>query len=297
MRFMQVASRAFGTPLLLAPKPGLLALDALGGYLHRRMREDGGRGRMRMDDDGWGDPPPRTASLPFGIFELGNKPFAVIDGVALILVEGTLVNRLGSLEPYCGMTGYDGLRTQITGALQDPAVKAIVLYVDSPGGEVAGCFDLADFIFDARAVKPVYSIVDGLACSAAYALASATSRIAASETAIVGSIGVIVGHCDFSAMLDKAGIKVTLIYAGEQKAAGNPYEALPEETRAEIQAEIETVYSMFVDRVARYRGLGGDAVRATQSRSYLAGAATGLGLSDIVAPPTDALAAIIQSLE
>lgn len=296
MRFMQIASRAFGQPLLLAPKPGLLALQSLGSYLHRRMRSDGGRGTLHADDD-YGGPPPRVASLPFGIFELGNKPFAVIEGVALILVEGTLVNRLGSLDPWCGMTGYDGLRTQITAALQDPAIKAIVLYIDSPGGEVAGCFDLADFIFEARGTKPVYSIVDGLACSAAYALASSTERIAASETALIGSIGVIVGHYDFSAMLDKAGVKVTLIYAGEHKADGNPYEALPKEVRADFQAEIESVYTMFVDRVARYRALSADAVRATQSRSYLAGVATGLGLNDVVAPPTEALSAIIASLE
>lgn len=296
MRFMQIASRAFGQPLLLAPKPGLLALQSLGSFLRQRMQADSGRDTMRAYEDGY-DPPPRVASLPFGIFELGNKPFAVIEGVALILVEGTLVNRLGSLDPWCGMTGYDGLRTQITAALQDPAVKAIVLYVDSPGGEVAGCFDLADFIFEARETKPIYSIVDGLACSAAYALAASTSRIAASETALIGSIGVIVGHTDFSAMLEEAGIKVTLIYAGEHKADGNPYEALPEDVRKDFQAEIETVYTMFVDRVARYRAMGSDKVRATQSRSYLAGTATGLGLSDVVAPPTDALAAIIASLD
>lgn len=296
MRFMQIAGRAFGTPLLLAPKPGLVALESLGGFLRQRIHGDDGMGvaRMRMDDDEGRRV--RTASLPFGIFELRDKPYAVIDGVAVIPVEGTLVNRLGSLMPYCGMTGYDGLRTLIMAALHDPDVKAIVLFVDSPGGEVAGCFDLADFIAEAREVKPFYAIVDGLACSAAYALSAACTRIAASETAIVGSIGVIVAHYDFSAFLEEEGVKVTLIYAGPRKADGNPYQPLPEETRAAFQAEIDTVYSMFVDRVASYRSIPANDVRGLESNSGLSAWGVSNKLIDGIAAPTDALAEIISGV-
>jgi ClpP class serine protease len=92
-----------------------------------------------------------------------------VNGVAVIQVHGTLVQRCGSLRPYSGMTGYDGLRQNFLTALVDPAAKAIVFDVDSPGGEVAGCFDLVDQIYQARGVKPIGAILSEHAFSAAYA--------------------------------------------------------------------------------------------------------------------------------
>jgi hypothetical protein len=95
-----------------------------------------------------------TSSLPFGIIEWERgKCFAQVEGVAVLEIDGTLVNKNGSLQPYCGMTGYDGIRTQLMAAMMDPLVKGIALYVESPGGEVAGCFDLANFIRDRRGGK------------------------------------------------------------------------------------------------------------------------------------------------
>ena len=110
------------------------------------------------------------ASLPVGLVERGRKAFPQVGNVAVLEMTGTLVNRLGNVSPYCGMTGYDGLRTQLIAAHQDDAVKAIAVYVDCPGGEVTGCFDLADQFREAAQDKPVWAIVDGCCCSAAYAL-------------------------------------------------------------------------------------------------------------------------------
>ena len=64
--------------------------------------------------------------------------YDLVGPVAVIQVEGTLVQKLGTLRPYSGMTGYDGIRQNFLEALSDPAVEAIVLDIDSPGGEVAG---------------------------------------------------------------------------------------------------------------------------------------------------------------
>ena len=88
----------------------------------------------------------------------------------MIQVEGTLVQKLGTLRPYSGMTGYDGIRQNFLEALSDPAVEAIVLDIDSPGGEVAGCFDLVDTIYAARGEKPIWSVLSESAYSAGYAL-------------------------------------------------------------------------------------------------------------------------------
>ena len=92
--------------------------------------------------------------------------------IAMICVQGTLVQKLGTLRPYSGMTGYDGLRESILRAHADPAVEAIVFDIDSPGGEVAGCFDLVDTVYGLRGDKPMWSILSESAYSAAYAFAS-----------------------------------------------------------------------------------------------------------------------------
>jgi signal peptide peptidase SppA len=211
-------------------------------------------------------------------------------------MTGSLVNRLGSISPYCGMTGYDGLRTQLISAVQDDDVRAIAVYADSPGGEVTGCFDLADQFREAAEHKPVWAIVDGCCCSAAYALMHGATRISVSSSGYVGSIGVISSHVDFSKMYEDAGVKVTLIYAGAHKADGNETEALPEAVRAEFQAEIDAVYDQFVGLVAKGGRLDEKAVRAMESRSYLAAEGVRLKLADVVQSPSDALAELVQSV-
>ena len=118
------------------------------------------------------------------------------------------------------MTGYDGIRQAFSAALADPAVKAILFDVDSPGGEVAACFDLADEVYVARGVKPMWSILSEHAFSAGYALASAADRVIVPRTRGTGSIGVMMMHIDWSAVLDENGLKVTFIHHGARKVDG-----------------------------------------------------------------------------
>jgi ClpP class serine protease len=75
------------------------------------------------------------------------------------------------------MTGYDGIRQAFLTAMEDPDISGICLDIDSPGGEVAGCFDLVDVIYGARGKKPIHAILTESAYSAAYAIASAADRI------------------------------------------------------------------------------------------------------------------------
>ena len=163
--------------------------------------------------------------------------YDLVGPVAVIQVEGTLVQKLGTLRPYSGMTGYDGIRQNFLEALSDPAVEAIVLDIDSPGGEVAGCFDLVDTIYAARGEKPIWSVLSESAYSAGYAIASAADRIVVPRTGGTGSIGVISMHVDWSQALTEAGVKVTFITYGERKADGHP--EIPLSTR--FQADIDTM--------------------------------------------------------
>lgn len=298
MRFANVASRAFDRPLLLEPRRGMAFLASLAGLISRSdlaSRLDGERPQPSAFDDDYGDPPPRTSSLPFGIIEWERgKCFAQVADVAVIEIDGTLVNKNGYLGPSCGMTGYDGIRTQVMAAMMDPMVKGIALYIESPGGEVAGCFDLANFVRAAAAEKPIWAIVDGMAASAAYALASGARRITASSVGLVGSIGVIVAHADFSKMLSKDGIDVSLIFAGAHKADGNPFEPLPAAVRKDLQAELDSLWTQFADVVAAGRKVDAGAVKKLEARCFLAEAARAAKLCDAVQPPDEALSEFIE---
>jgi signal peptide peptidase SppA len=295
MFYPHIASRAFHRPLLLEPRSGLAFLTTLAGLLARSSALEDRPPMQAMDDDeGLRD---RTASLPFGLQRWErDKAFPAVKNVALIEVDGTLVNKNGTLGPYCGMTGYDGIRTQIAAALADAEVDGIALYIDSPGCEVAGCFDLADFVFASRGDKPILAIVDGMACSAAYALAAACDRITASSVGLVGSIGVIVAHADWSKALESQGIDVSLIFSGKHKADGNPFEPLPPAVRKTIQAEIDQVWDQFLAQVARGRRLELAKVKATEADTYPAAEAERRGLIDAVMAPADALLGFINLL-
>lgn len=179
----------------------------------------------------------------------------------------------------------------------DPAAKAAVLVFDSPGGEVAGCFETADALPGLLGGKPHYAMVNDRATSAAYALACTAKEIVATKTAYLGSIGVLIRHEDYSGLMEKAGIGVTLITAGSHKADGNPYEALPEAVRADLQAECNKLQAMFIESVAGHRkGLSANALLAMEARVYMAGEAIKLGLADRIGTTDGLITEIAQAL-
>jgi signal peptide peptidase SppA len=154
------------------------------------------------------------------------------------------------------------------------------LDIDSPGGEVSGLFDLVDFIYESREVKPIYAIANDHAFSAAYAIASAASKIFVNRTSGVGSIGVIATHVDQSSYDKKEGIKYTTIFAGDKKNDLSPHEPLSDEATADLQKEVNRLYEMFVATVARNRGVSTAQIRATQAALYYGANSVSLGLAD-----------------
>lgn len=213
-----------------------------------------------------------------------NRPYQLLGNIAVIRVEGSLVHKYGHLQPYSGMTGYDGIRACIDLALDDRKVKAIALDCDSPGGEVAGCFALGDYIYShVRGKKPIWALVNELAASACFALASACDQIYITETAQAGSVGVICAHTDASEAVANAGFKITLFYSGTHKADYNSYEPLSEELSQELQAEMVDLHELFSAKVALWRGMDVKQVLGTESRVYRGKAAVDVGLVDAVA--------------
>ncbi|WP_221930873.1 S49 family peptidase [Telmatospirillum sp. J64-1] len=224
------------------------------------------------------------------------KIYRMVESVAVIPVEGSLVHKLGTLDPYSGMTGYDGIATKLNMAASDPDVRAILLDVDSPGGEVSGCFDLADQVHRVRASKPVWAVATESAYSAAFALASQAERVFVPRTGGLGSVGVVCMHADFSRALEEAGVTVTLIHAGAHKVDGNPYAPLPDEVRDRVKADCEAVRVLFADTVARGRGLDTKAVLSTEARCLNAGESVEAGFATDIGTYEQAMTALLDHL-
>lgn len=279
-----LAQRVFNTPIALHPQKAEIVMAALAERL-------GVTQLVRVTGQ-------TVALLPPDLDEddrADARPYQVAGGIARIAVQGTLVQRNG-LQPWSGMTGYDGVRAQLAMALQDDEVEAVALDIDSPGGEVAGCFDLVDAIYAARGGKPIWAILNEAAYSAAYAIASACDRITVPRTGGTGSIGVIAMLVDMSKALERGGMTVNIVRFGANKCEGNPYEALSDEARDRIQSQIDTMGELFIDTVARNRGLAASTVRDTQARTFLGADGVALGLADEVMAPDFAFRALHAQL-
>lgn len=180
-------------------------------------------------------------------------------------------------------------------AVNDPNVSQIMLYVDSPGGTVAGAFEAADQVAAACTVQPVVAVVGGMACSAAYLLASAADEIIISETSIVGSIGVIAMHVDQSEALARNGVKVTEVIAGQKKADLSPFRPLSDPAKADVQARIDQVHELFIGRVATWRGISPNAVRNTEAGVFMGAAAVSKELADRIGSAADLLPPVSET--
>lgn len=206
--------------------------------------------------------------------------------VAVMPVYGVLSKRLGLMAAMSGGTSYDELQSNIGALLSDESVKAIVLDIDSPGGEVDGLPEFAAFLRQARDVKPIHAQVNSLAASAAYWIAAQCTDITVTPSGEVGSIGVYTAHQDVSGAMEQDGVKVTLISAGKYKVEGNPYEPLGDEARAYVQDHVDAFYSMFLHDVAQGRGTTVDAVLTGygEGRTMLAKEAKAAGMVDRIDP-------------
>ena len=235
-------------------------------------------------------------TAPVGYTPVARAPGPPSGKVAVIPIHGTLVRRTSGIEAESGLASYTGIAAQLDAALASPEIAAILLDIDSPGGESGGVFDLADRIRAASEVKPVWAVANDMAFSAAYALASAATRVFVARTGGVGSIGVIAMHVDQSVKDAQDGVRYTAVFAGERKNDLNPHEPISNEAHAVLKAEVVRIYDLFVETVARHRGLDADAVRATEAGLFFGPDAVATGLADAVGSLDDALTQLTQSL-
>jgi len=225
------------------------------------------------------------------------KPYSVTpEGVALIDVSGTLVRKSFGLRPWSGMTSYEWLGGELATALADPDVRGLLLLCDSPGGEVAGLYDVVDEFYAARGQKPIFASICEQACSAAYAIASAADKIYITRTGAAGSVGIVMCHADQSDYDKQQGFKYEYMYFGEHKIDGNPHQPLSDGARASAMAEGRRCYGMLTQSVARNRGMTLKAVKATEASVFFAEQAISAGLVDEMGTTDVACAALVGEI-
>jgi signal peptide peptidase SppA len=279
----QIAGRVLNRPLLLHPDKADLILHVLQGrigieplqeitpetnrFIGTYRRDNGGVGSMRVET-----------------------------GVAILPIVGSLVNRGAWIGASSGLVSYEGIAAQLREAEADPDVRAILLDIDSPGGEATGMFATAKMVSAVNKTKPVVAFVNDVAASAAYGIASVASEIIVSPTSMAGSIGVVLTHLDRSGELEDRGVKPTLIHAGAHKVDGHPFGPLSDAVRADLQAEVMKIYDQFVGLVAEGRAgrISPDAIRATEARTYLGADAISQGLADRMASLEEVIGALSQ---
>lgn len=223
------------------------------------------------------------------------RPYNVVDGVLQIPVKGVLLHDF-PWQYGAWATGYEYIWQAFKRGQADGNVRGVAFIEDTPGGMVAGCFDLVDRIYGTENRKPLRSFAMESAYSAGYAIASVADSITVSRTGGVGSIGVVTMHVDVSKALDKMGLKITFIHFGKHKVDGNSYEPLPADVEKRIQARIDELGEVFVASVARNRGMDAQAIRDTEALCFTATEAVSNGLADAIGSLDDAVAAFAADL-
>ena len=207
---------------------------------------------------------------------------AVKGKIGVIPIHGPVDQRSSSELMKAGGTPLDFVSAAFDNLVANPAVGAIVLHLDSPGGSSYGTEELATKIYNARAEKPIYAMVDSMAASAGYWIATAASMVICTPGGDTGSVGVYCMHVDESAAAEMDGFKVTFIQAGAYKTELSPFGPLSEEAKANLQDGVNATYGKFVSALARNRGTTADDVRANygQGRCMSADQSLAAGMCD-----------------
>ena len=229
---------------------------------------------------------PRALFEQFFVDETQKRDVVEMDGCAVVDVRGPLEN-----HAHAWFDSYEDILSRVQAACATSA-RAVVLRLDSPGGDAHGCFEAALAIRAAcdAAGKPLLGYVEGECASAAYALASQCHSITIAISALVGSIGVLSSREDVTAMNAARGLRVALVMSGSRKGDGHPDMPITDAELANTQSIVDSMAAVFFDLVAQGRGLKPVAIAQLQARVFHGEAAVQVGLADAVGSLTTVLA-------
>ena len=219
----------------------------------------------------------------------------VRDGIARIPVSGPLFRYANVFTDCSGATSYEQMALEFNSALNDSQIKAIVLDIDSPGGEVNGCAEMAELIYKARGIKPIVAHISGDGCSAAYWIATAADSVIAGNTAVVGCIGVVATYVDFTKHYEMLGIEeIEIVSSQTPNKRPDPAESAG---RAQLQRTIDDLATVFIGAIAKHRAVDAEVVQAEfgQGDVFIGATAAAAGLIDGVATYEELHASLVQS--
>lgn len=270
MIFRRIIEALYHQPLAIT-RQGFDSIDAI-----VRPRVFGATGKFdisaeRPDKDFFGNPMPQME---------------IEDGVAIIPIFGPLLHHADLIDKKCGACSYDDLREELKESSSRGDVRAIILHFNSPGGQIQGCLELAEYI---AAVQEngtdVYAWTDTQLCSAAYFLAAACTGIFSTKTAFVGSIGCIMGWMNTAKAHEMAGMKPEIFTSGKYKDAGNSGLEPTDDHRKYVQGIVDESFSQFGGHVLAYRPQISD--ESMQGQAFFGTDALKAGLIDDIVNDLD----------
>lgn len=198
--------------------------------------------------------------------------------VAVLPLHGVIANRMSMFDDISGGISSERFGRNFQAAVRDSSVKAIIIDGNTPGGAVSGTAELSSMIYSARGTKPIVCHVNATLASAGFWIGSAADEIVVTPTGMVGSVGILAVVDDISGALDKAGVKKQVFKAGDFKGDGLPFSAMSEEAQARLQASVEKAYDLFVEDLARNRGVSAKKVREDFGKGAMVDATDALRL-------------------
>lgn len=239
-----------------------------------------------------------SASAPQRNIEIGERGYQIIDGVAVIPIDGILAKHSYMVNGISQPRGTSTLAVQraVEAAADDAAVRAILLDVYSPGGSVEGVAECADAVYQASQSKTVWAQANDLMASGAYFIASQAEKIFVTQMGIVGSIGAYTVITDSSGMAEKLGLKIHVVKRGDLKATAVPGSEVTDDQLQAAQIVIDDITGVFVSTVARGRGVSAStAEKWADGAVHLGKSAVTLGLADGVQSFDTTLSQLIQA--
>lgn len=223
----------------------------------------------------------------FAATPAGGSTLQGAGSIAVVPLRGVIAHRMNMFTDFSGGTSLEQFRDQFTRAVQDPAVKAIIIDCDSPGGSTYGVMETADVIMAARDAKPIVLQVNPLMASAALWIGAAASEVVITPSGDAGSLGVYMVVEDWSKANEEHGVKVEYIVSdlSPRKIDGHPDIPMTDEARARFQRDVNVVAEQFAKAVAKARGLSVDHVKEHfgQGGTLMAKEAKAAGMVDRVA--------------
>ena len=219
---------------------------------------------------------------------IGEPPYQATGNIAVVRLVGVMMKNPDEIDCWCGACSTDKFTQAVRALAADPAISAIVLDVDSPGGQAAGVDEAHAAVRAAAAVKPVIAYTGGLMCSGAVWAACGASALYCSRMAIVGSIGCYSLIGDVSEYYKAAGIKMHLVRSGKNKGDGAFGTPVPESMLKRVQGMVDGIGGMFRADVKACRP--GVADETMEGQEFLGGDAVAAGLADSVASYESAVA-------